>query len=1465
MEKTVAKSMLKCALLFCLILSGLLAGAAPFPKPGVTAGTPVLASHLDADTYRGWLAGKEETVQNPPTWVLWTADGPNVGHSGVRFGTDKVPGPRHLRIGFKESVNIGSLLVAGNVRVSVLKRGASYPGSMADDNQWLPASRFSQGNVTGKQTSSGSYALWILPPGTTTRALRFTHEAAETDATYEGYIAGVLVFKERMINVAPFAIPAAKSNNKAAGRLVNERFDGWGAWENVNMDSAANAKRPVVSGDHPEWVMLSWNNPVELDALMGVWCGFSAAEVQVYTGPSQRHPREALETDWQTVAEPSSFDSGYPSTMWPHTFSFGRRIKTRAIRLKITSPQSGGHPHVVSKPMGGKRVWLGEVLALCGIGNTAASSIEWPKKESAMVSNPPIPVPFTIPEAGYVTLVIEDSEGMRIRNLVSETYFPAGRNIAWWDGTDDLGRDIDAAKHGLYSIPARFVEPGEYTARGIWRKDVKAFYEFSVYAHGDPPWSLPDHTGGWLANHSPPSAAVFVPASHSPTKNPAVFLGAYVTEGPDGLAWVDLDGRKRGGMKWVGGHWTAAPFLCRDMAPEADTGISAYVGSVWETQKSSGVDELRITALTRSGGSSLRTKVVYKAVLEHEAFKNKSKRQNLGGIAAYEGKVACSFPGSDILLLVDTNSGQLADDLKVSNPRGLTYDSAGRLYVLSGTSVVRFNRADKLASATSVELVKEGLEDPSGLALDAEGNIYVSDRGTSHQVKIFDPSGKFIRTIGLQGIPRTGSYEPLHMNNPAGIAVDELNQIWVTENDYLPKRVSVWSRDGRLIKAFYGPGKYGGGGMLDAHNGNRFYYADEGRGMMEFEVDWKKGEAKLISVLFRQGPDSLVEPFRSAAPEIAFYRDGQRYFANCYNSNPTGGRNTATLFIEREGEARPIVILGLANDWEILKTDDFRHLWPDGKDLTKDRNRDGGINQVLFVWVDANEDGQVQPEEVAMQQGRVGGVTVMPDLSFCVSRVDGRAMRFYPTRFSETGIPFYDLSRGKVLAEGVDSPRSSGGDQMLADDSDEAIITLGIKPFHSHSICGVKAGRATWSYPNPWPGLHASHHADHPTFPGQVIGATRLLGGFVEPKGSTAGPLWAINGNMGNFYIFTRDGLFVATIFKDVRQGKLWKMSVARRGMPLDGISLHDENFWPSISQTPDGQIYIVDGANCSLVRLDGLETLRRIPPTRVSVKPEHLAMSAKYVQERELLRQRSYGSGVLSAAIRAEPPVVDGDLSDWKGADWAEIDRRGAGANFNSNAKPYNILGALAVSGGKLYAAWDTSESRLLENSGEELNALFKTGGALDLMLSTRPAAKLGHSKPEDGDLRLLVTRTGNKTQAMLYRQVVSGTPKSEKIPFSSPWRTVMFDRVEDVSAHVELASDGKGSFEISVPLDLLGFSPKPGMRIAGDIGVLRGNGSETTARIYWSNKATGITSDVPSEAELAPSLWGVIEWKEQ
>jgi len=35
------------------------------------------------------------------------------------------------------------------------------------------------------------------------------------------------------------------------------------------------------------------------------------------------------------------------------------------------------------------------------------------------------------------------------------------------------------------------------------------------------------------------------------------------------------------------------------------------------------------------------------------------------------------------------------------------------------------------------------------------------------------------------------------------------------------------------------------------------------------------------------------------------------------------------------------------------------------------------------------------------------------------------------------------------------------------------------------------------------------------------------------------------------------------------------------------------------------------------------------------------------------------------------------------------------------------------------------------------------------------------------------------------------------------------------------------------------------------------------TQQRVYWSNKATGITADVPSEAMLTPSLWGLFTFE--
>lgn len=1030
-----------------------------------------------------------------------------------------------------------------------------------------------------------------------------------------------------------------------------------------------------------------------------------------------------------------------------------------------------------------------------------------------------IPIPFTLKEAGFVTLVIENKDGQRVRNLIADTWFKAGENIAYWDGMDDLGRDAASASKGIYKIPTKAVAAGTYKVRGLVHSQLNTSYEFAVYATGNPPWSTNDHTGGWLANHTPPQAALFVPADASPTHQPVVYLGSYVTEGPDGLAWVDLEGKKLGGKKWIGGSWTAAPYLARDAGAKAAPGIYAYIASVWETGKKSGQAELRITAISAKADQSV---IVY-PIGSLPNSTEESMRAEIGGLAVYNGIAVVSLTQKNKLLFIDIQTGKMVSSVGLESPMGLVFNAEGQLLALSGQTLVSFKSVKDVAHLPApVKLIAAQLEAPVGLTIDTNGKIYISDGGKSHQVKVFSPGGKFVQAIGKPGVPVAGPYDPLHMNHPAGITIDSKQQLWVTEQDYLPKRVSLWSRNGTFIKAFYGPAKYGGGGTLDPQDKTRFYYAEEGKGAMEFKLDWKTGESTLERILYRKQANDLSLATRSAGPETPLYYKGKRYFTNAYNSSPTGGSNTAFLFVERNGIAYPAVAMGSAGAWSELKTKTSK-------------------TPPFFIWIDLNADAKVQENEVTYQNGPVaGGITVMADLSFCVANLNGKAMQFSPTSFTTTGIPVYALDKGKVMATGVKSPASSGGNQMLIAPDGSTVVTQGIEPFDRLSLSGAKNGLPSWSYPNLWPGLHASHQAPLPEFPGELIGPTRLLGGMIH-AGKEGEPLFAINSNHGMVYLFTADGLFVSTLFKPMRDGKRWNMPVAERGMNLNAYSLSEENFWPTITQTTDGEVYLLDGFRSSLIHVTGLASVERLPQTFITVSDLTLSQikagrntpSGPTAQ----IKSNAGADDVLHVSLNSSPMVADGKLNDWSGVKWVNI----------SSAKTSPVTAAVAVSGNRLFAGYRTGDAGLLENSGEMPLAPFKTGGALDLMIST-----------ESANMRLLVTIIKGKPQALIYKIILKGKSEGEKIPFSSPSRTIKFDRVVDISSQVQFAAGKNGDYEISVPLSVLNLKPTEGMKIKGDIGILKGDGAQTLSRIYWSNKSTSIVSDVPSEAELTPKLWG-------
>jgi len=1057
-----------------------------------------------------------------------------------------------------------------------------------------------------------------------------------------------------------------------------------------------------------------------------------------------------------------------------------------------------------------------------------------------------IAIPFSLNEGGYVTLVIENKEGLRVRNLVSEAWFNSGKNVVYWDGLDDLGRDADAAMHGVYSVPGKFVESGEYSVHGIVHSKIIPTYEFSIYNPGTPAWRNHSGTGGWLANHTPPQAALFMPANRSPTGEPAIYLGSYVTEGPDALIWTDLNGKKIGGKKWLGGVWTGAPYLARDMGSKADVKMFAYAGSIWFQNNEKTMLELRVTGIN-AGKDKQVVKYTIGAINP-----DLDDKKEMGGFAIYNNKGVVSLRNQ--LFILDLKDGTVEKKIAVNSPKGLAYNDKGQLYVISGTKVIIYDNVNSAAAKSPKTIIDDKLEEPVGIALDAKGNIYISDKGNSHQVKIFNANGQFIRAIGKPGKPEAGPYDPLHMNNPEGITVDSKEQLWVTENDFLPKRVSVWSLTGDLLKTFYGPSKYGGGGTVDPQDKNKLYYAESSKGAMEFALDWKSGKNTLKNILYREGPHELKLPVHAAAPETAIYHKGQRFFTNCYNSDPTSGTDIAFIFTERDGKVFPAAAMGNAVKWSLLLEDKYKSLWPE-KSLNKVTKKPGKIS-TFFIWCDLNGDAFVQPSEITFQTGKVSGVTVQEDLSYCLS-FNGQATQFKPEGFTKYNTPLYKIDKPLILAKGLSGRASSGGDQTLTTRDGWTVTTQGIANYSKFSISGAKDGKAVWSYPNMWPGLHASHYAPIPDFNGELIGTTRLLGGFFNTSKDGRDALWAVNGNHGTVYIFTADGLFVTTLFKPVRNGVRWNMEKAIRGMAIDTLTLSEENFWPSITQTSDGNVYLQDGHRSSIVKIDGLQTLERLRPIKVTVTQKDINNISENLRKAQLPVAKP-GDNIMTV-VTNKKITVDGNPLEWADSNWADIDKRGVNAYFNSAHKSYNVTGAVAVNSGKLYAAFRTGDSKLLTNTGEIESAPFKTGGALDIMIRTNGDSK--STSAANGDVRILITLVKNKPYALLYRQVATGAKQAEKVPFSSPQRTITFDKVEDISTQIEFAASKDGDYEISVPLSLLKLTPKKGMSIKGDIGILRGDGEQTIARVYWSNKATGIISDVPSEAELTPSHWGV--WK--
>ena len=1086
-------------------------------------------------------------------------------------------------------------------------------------------------------------------------------------------------------------------------------------------------------------------------------------------------------------------------------------------------------------------------------------SLPTPPWEKAIEGEKPegsIEIAYRLPKDARVTLAIDDASGRRVRNLLAAAERKKGRNVDLWDGLDDQGS---------------VVKPGVYTVKGLYHDGLHVKYATSFASPGRPGWQTADGRGAYYGDHTAPEAVAAgagSPRARGPKAEPSasgqplaamLALACPMGEAGQHLIGVDMQGRRQWGLANRAAFGGGRISLATDgktlwIANGDAAGESRGKFTIWRCELATG----RYAPWDRKGPDG-------KSVLDLEITPNEGKA-NCRAIALHGGRLAVIVAKERRLLILDAEKG---DILKQWNgmPEAMAacaFTADGKLLLATGDTLYEVDReAGKLAKRL------DALDDPQGIACDADGSVYVSLAGQTHNVAVFDASWKKVREIGKRGgRPATGFFDANAMRNPRQIALDAQGRLWVTEATFQPKRTSVWSRDGggsrrapgpkagpsasgqplaALLFDLVGTTAYSAGGLINPFDHTRGFCEE-----VEYRIDAEKQTYRPLFAL----PDAL-------GTGMAWIRKIVRVAGREYAEATSTARDASMvkLYVRQpDGGWRHCAEWGNVG---LGKSPDDAH--------NRDWNRkfsgplwEGRFGKA-FLWIDRNDDGQAQRDEIETQDLQLGryywGQMMNDSLTVAQARAGSTEfLIFRPQGFTPGGTPLFGWS----TVQPVKPEGTMAGEGMMAVGRDgrlylnqSPLVALGTDGGGSPRAPGPKAGPSAsgqplaavlWTYPSDYVSVHGSHRAPAAQ-PGLLIGPSSFYG--TVRVGGEVGEVFYLNGNLGQNFIFTEDGLWVQSLFNDCR-GWFDVPAEASPGMPCDAMTAGGESFGGGFSRSDDGKVYIVGGGTAAIVmELTGLDSLQRMG-MKVTVTDKDIA-AAQEIKVRRAARRMA--PKVYTIRPVAKPLPTDGNLAPW------EMDKNSIEIQVGTQR-----IGQIkaAYDAENLYLAYAVRDGSPLKNSGQDERLMFITGDCVDLMLRTDPTAKA--PGPAKGDLRLLMTVRDGKPLAVLYEPVVPGARKEDRAAFSSPWRSVSMDRVRAVEFPL-VATLVPGGYAVTaaVPLKLLGLDSLKGKTFRGDFGILGSDsgGRECTSRNYWCNKTTNNTNDVPDEAMLTPALWGELRFE--
>ena len=1043
----------------------------------------------------------------------------------------------------------------------------------------------------------------------------------------------------------------------------------------------------------------------------------------------------------------------------------------------------------------------------------------WQAVDASLVR--PVSASITVPPGHkFVTVVVDDAHGVRVRNLLDacEVTKLGGEADATepqvlgveWNGLDDYGR----------SVP-----DGTYRIRGCSHPGLKCIYDYSFLNPGSPPWEHYKNSG-WGGDHGYPHAIACLRGHNNGAWR--VALGGHTAEGGSPGFVLGADDKK---IHAFGRGWSG---------PKA---MAAADGLLW-IALGGGKDIQRIKFHT-GGNAPFQTAKGPQPVLKFE--------EDVWAIAVGSDKAAVlvhkemDANWKDRVVLFDKNTGENRVDLPLDHAgqrNGLAFDATGRgLLISSVAGLFRVQAHD--AKPIWERITPTEVEKPGALATDKDGNLFVMDRGADYQTKVFTPDGKLLRVIGTKGGQgQRLEFDPAALHCVEAISVDDDGQLWVAENGDqdrpegagLIRRIAVWDRGGQFVKDFVGTTWYSANATCLHQQDPSIGY---GYGVIyKLEPGKKPGYRPWRYACTAQPADA---PFWmwTGAPWTLFGS------ARLFRSDVSGSMREYLLQsngfpilfqADERGEYLPILSIG---------SHEHNKAFPSVKDEPK----------AVFLWTDLNADARPQPDEFQRLPGstyRADVGTGYPPSRELIWYVEGVELR--PTRFTAQGVPVYDVASANRLP--IPQHYLPVGQHLVAGLSGKFNSPQAGVYQAGHHLFTDKNGHTKATYRCNWPAVHASWSSTLHQFgqTGRSVGELHYAG-IIDSR-SEVGHVVAMQGNKGQSFLWSEDGLFVSPLFKDSRESPQGWGAKEEFGADWTNISLYDECFGGMVARQDDGVVRYLFGRNgCQVVRVEGLESVKRLDAGTVTLANTN----PKRQREPAASLSPNRPSELRVPDVRGRFPAfkVDGDAVEWK-----DLPRREIKVGDQTVARV-----AVAHSLEHLWLLAEVEDPSPWKNASPDPKFAFKTGDALDVTLGPmRP----DRAAPIAGDIRVLITPGEKGPIVMAYRPIKTDAKPEESLKFESPLKSHTFASVMPVGDTQVAVKETPTGYTIEVRLNCDHIELKylgSGLRIRGDIGLLWGNeaGLVTERRAYLFNHspAANIVSDTPSEAELHPDAWGVIVYE--